>query len=92
MCGAECPSKKDVCPPTWSLTKAGCYKVVPGDSQESRLTKEAARAACEEAGGYLAEVTSREEQEQLATLLDVKIFLRPPVPIGEPQTLLVDPK
>ena len=69
VCGAECPSEKNVCPPTWSLTKAGCYKVVPGDSQESRLTKEAARAACEEAGGYLAEVTSREEQEQLEVWL-----------------------
>ena len=62
VCGPDCP-RELVCPPSWSLTTSGCYKVL--QDGQAGLSKEAARAACEEAGGYLAEISSRQELDSL---------------------------
>ena len=62
VCGVECP-RELLCPQTWTLTQSGCYKVL--EDSQGGLTKEAARMACEERGGYLADITSRQELDHL---------------------------
>ena len=60
MCGSGCP-RDPRCPPGWTELHTGCYKLM----ERKRITKSEATEACEEVGGYVVEIDSKEEVDAL---------------------------
>ena len=61
LCAPHCP-REPVCPLGWTLLQSGCYRLLRTDSG---LNKDTASRECRERGGYLADITSRQELEQV---------------------------
>ena len=60
VCGSGCP-RDPRCPPGWTELHTGCYKLM----ERKRVTKLEATEACEEVGGYVVEIDSKEEVDAL---------------------------
>ena len=61
LCGPGCPQEKG-CPLGWHRLSTGCYRF---EESEDGVDREAAANICEEYGGYLVEIDSEEESDEL---------------------------
>ena len=69
VCGKNCPQSLD-CPPGWTNLSTGCYAFDMILGGEDGIEMENAEKICQEFGGYLLEINSREEQEEVARYLN----------------------
>ena len=60
-CAPHCP-RQPGCPRGWTLLQSGCYRLL---RTETGLSKDTAVRECRARGGYLADITSREEMEHV---------------------------
>ena len=61
MCEPEC-ARELSCPQGWTLLQSGCYRLL---QTETGVTKDTAASQCRERGGYLVDITSKQELDNV---------------------------
>jgi len=69
VCGKGCPQEK-VCEAGWQRLSTGCYRF---EGTEQGLDMVGAQNICEEYGGYLVEINSKEESDELQKFYETKV-------------------
>ena len=69
LCGKGCPHEKG-CPDGWQRLRTGCYRF---ETSKNNVDMETAQDICEDYGGYLVEIDSEEESNELQKFYETNV-------------------